>query len=157
VAAGPTTRVVLAVPHALMRRSLRVLLDRENDLEVIAEPRDLVSVARVVRAARPRVLVLDLSMSNGSSLDAIRRLSEEVPGTEIVVLTMESSRVFAQATSAAGAIGFVVEHAAEVELPAAVRRAAAGQRYLSPRVGARSGEPGEHVRGSALCLPNPAT
>jgi two-component system, NarL family, response regulator NreC len=148
---------VLAVPHALMRRSLRVVLDRESDLEVIAEPRDLASVARVVRVVRPRVLVLDLSMSNGSSLDAIRRLSEELPGTAIVVLTMESSRVFARATSAAGAIGFVVEHAAEVELPAAVRRAAAGQRYLSPRVGARLGEPGAQLRASTPCLPNPAT
>jgi two-component system, NarL family, response regulator NreC len=129
-------RVVLADDHAMMRRSLRRLLESEDDLEVIAEAGDLETVMRHVREHRPRVLALDLGMSNGSSIEAIRRLREEVPGTEIVVLTMEDSPVFAQQTLDAGAIGFVLKDMADEDLLEAVRRAASGLNYVSPRVAA---------------------
>ena len=129
-------RVVLADDHALMRRSLRLLLENEQDLEVIAEAGDLRMVARHVREHRPHVLVLDLGLPNGSSVQAIDRLRKEVPGTEIVVLTMEESPVFAQQALDAGAIGFVLKEMADEDLPEAVRRAARGLHYVSPRVAA---------------------
>ena len=73
------------------------------------------------------MLVLDLRMPNGSSIETIRRLREQVPGTEIVVLTMEESAAFAQQALDAGAVGFVLKDRADEELPEAVRRAAAGR------------------------------
>jgi two-component system response regulator NreC len=129
-------RVVLADDHAMMRRSLRLLLESEDDLGVIAEAGDLETVMHHVREHRPHVLALDLGMPNGSSIDAIRRLREEVPGMEIVVLTMEESPVFAQQALDAGAIGFVLKEMADEDLPEAVRRAARGLQYVSPRVAA---------------------
>jgi two-component system response regulator NreC len=126
--------VVLADDHTLMRRSLRLLLDDEDGVDVVAEAADLTTVIRHVRRHLPHVLVLDLGMQNGSSIDAIRRLRREVPGTEIVVVTMNGSQAYAQRTLDAGAIGFVVTEFADVELPQAVRSAARGEEYLSPRV-----------------------
>jgi two-component system, NarL family, response regulator NreC len=130
-------RVVLADEHALMRRGLRRLLDVEADVEVVTEAGDLATAIRQVRRHLPRVLVIDLSMSNGSSIEAVRTLRRGVPGTEIVVLTMEESRVFSQTALDAGAIGFVLKQAAEAELAQAVRTAARGERFLSPRLAAR--------------------
>jgi two-component system, NarL family, response regulator NreC len=129
-------RVVLADDHAMMRRTLRLLLESEADLEVIAEAGDLETVMRHVREHRPRVLALDLGMPDGSSIEAVRRLRDEVPGLEIVVLTMEESPVFAQQALDAGAIGFVLKDMSDEDLPEAVRRAASGLNYVSPRVAA---------------------
>jgi two-component system, NarL family, response regulator NreC len=120
----------------MMRRTLRLLLESEDDLEVIAEAGDLETVMRHVREHRPRVLALDLGMPDGSSIEAIRRLRDEVPGLEIVVLTMEESPVFAQQALHAGAIGFVLKDMSDEDLPEAVRRAASGLHYVSPRVAA---------------------
>lgn len=130
-------RIILADDHALMRRSLRLLLDSEDDLEVIAEADDLALVVPHVTGHRPNVLVLDLSMPGGSSIDAIARLREGVPETQIVVLTMDENPVFAQQALGAGALGFVMKDLADDELPAAVRAAASGDEYVSPRVMAR--------------------
>ena len=80
------------------------------------------------------MLVLDLGLSNGSSLALVRLLRQRLPATEIVVLTMQESAVFARAALEAGAIGFVIKHAADVELAAGVRSAARGAEYVSPRV-----------------------
>lgn len=129
-------RVVLADDHAAVRRNLRLLLDREDGVEVIAEAADISTVMRHVHSHLPHVLVLDLRMPNGSSIDAIRRLREQVPGTEIVVLTMEESPEFARHALDAGAVGFVLKDKADDELLEAVRRAAAGDEYVSPRVAA---------------------
>lgn len=129
-------RVVLADDHAAVRRNLRLLLDAEEDVEVIAEATDLSMVARHVHGHRPHVLVLDLGLPNGSSIEAIRRLRVQVPDTEIVVMTMQDSPVFAQRALDAGAVGFVLKDRADSELPTAVRCAAQGKRYVSKRVAA---------------------
>jgi two-component system, NarL family, response regulator NreC len=126
--------VVLADDHALMRRSLRRLLDGEAGVEVVAEAEDLTTVMCHVHDHRPHVLVLDLRMPGGSSIDTVRRLREEVPSTQIIVLTMEDSPAFAQQALDAGAIGFVLKDFAEVELNRALRAAARGEQYVSPRV-----------------------
>ncbi|WP_035130495.1 response regulator, partial [Conexibacter woesei] len=130
-------RVVLADDHVLIRRGLRRLLDGEARIEVIAEAHDLPAAERRVHEGRPGVLVIDLSMSNGTSIDAIRRLRRHVAATQIVVLTMEDSTVFAQQALGAGAIGFVVKHDADAELTPAVLSAARGREYVSLRVADR--------------------
>ncbi len=129
-------RVVLADGHALLRRSLRLLLEADG-VEVVAEAGDLATMMRQVNGHRPRVLVVDLSMSDGSSIEAIRLLHQEVPRTAIVVLTADDTWTVAQASLDAGALGFVLTQAAESELPAAVSCAARGERYVSPRLAAR--------------------
>jgi two-component system response regulator NreC len=130
-------RVVLADDHALLRRSLRLLLGHERDVEVVAEAGDLATAARHVERLRPAVLVLDLRMPGGSSIDLVDRLRERVPQTAVVALTMEQDPGFARRALAAGALGFVSKDLADVELAAAVRAAAHGQEYVSPRVAAR--------------------
>jgi two-component system, NarL family, response regulator NreC len=129
-------RVVLADDHALVRRSLRLLLDGEDDVDVVAEACDIATVLRHVHGHSPHVLVLDLQTPGGSSIEAIRRLHELVPGVAIVVLTMEDSPAFAQRALDSGAVGFVLKDTADTELPAAVRRAVQGEEYVSPRVAA---------------------
>jgi two-component system response regulator NreC len=130
-------RVVLADDHELMRRSLRLLLEGEAGVEVVAEANDIPAVARHVQGHQPRVLVLDLNMPGGSSTEAIGRLGERSPETHIVVMTMEENPVFAQRAFAAGAVGFVAKDLADAELPQAIRAAALGQQFVSPRIAAR--------------------
>jgi two-component system, NarL family, response regulator NreC len=130
-------RVLLADDHALMRRSLRMLLDGEDGVEVIAEAADIASVTRDVLRREPHVLVLDLDMPGGSSIEAISRLRERAPGTKIVVMTMEENPVFAQRAFAAGALGFVAKDLADGELAQAVRAAARGEGFISPRIATR--------------------
>ncbi len=130
-------RVVLADDHALIRRSVRLLLEGEEGVEVIAEADDLASAVRHVHGHSPHVLVLDLRMPGGSSIAAIGRLRERAPDTQVVVLTMEENPVFAQQALACGAVGFVLKDLAGTELPQAVRAAARGEEYVSPRVAAR--------------------
>jgi two-component system response regulator NreC len=104
---------------------------------VIAEADDLASVVRHVHGHRPHVLVLDLGMSGGSGMEAVRQLRERSPETQIVVVTMDESPVFAHRALAAGALGFVTKEMADEQLADAVRQAARGERYVSPRVAAR--------------------
>jgi DNA-binding NarL/FixJ family response regulator len=134
---GEQIHVVLADDHGMMRRSLRMLLDGEGDLDVVAEANDHESAARQVDTHEPHVLVLDLRMDGASSIDTVRTLSERSPDTRIVVLSMEDSPVFAQRALTAGAMGFVTKDLADGELPQAVRAAARGEEYVSPRVACR--------------------
>lgn len=137
VSAVSPVRVVLADDHALMRHSLRLLLEGEEGMEVIAEAGDLASALRHVDREKPHVLVLDLRIPGGSSIETIGRLRERAPDTQIVVLTMKDSPVFAQHALSSGALGFVLKELADSELPQAVRAAASGQAYISPRVAGR--------------------
>ncbi len=130
-------RVVVADDHPLLRRSLRLLLDHERDIEVIAEGGDLAAVSQHVERLRPAVLVLDLRMPDGSSVELIGRLRERVPQTAVVVLTMQQDPGFARRALAAGALGFVVKDRADGELPVAVRAAAHGQEYVSRKSASR--------------------
>jgi len=136
-AAPSSIRVILADDHARMRRSLRLLLDGEPGVDVIAEADDIESTVRDVHRHRPHVLVIDLRMPNGSSIETIGKLRRQAPDTHVVVLTMDDNPVFAQHALAAGARGFVLKDLADSELPCAVRAAALGEEYISPRVAAR--------------------
>jgi two-component system, NarL family, response regulator NreC len=128
------TRVVLANDHPALRRSLKQILEREADLVVVGEASDLETAIRQLAVQSPRVLVLDLRMPSGFSAERIKRLRTLSPSTEVVVTTMHADPTFATQAHRAGAIGFVLAEAADVELPAAVRRAARGVGYTSPRV-----------------------
>ncbi len=129
--------VLIADDHAAVRHALRLLLEGEEDVEVVAEVSDLSTVVEHARSAQPHVLVLDLDMPGGSSIHTLGRVRMHSPETQIVLLTMEESPVFAQQALASGAIGIVAKHHADSELPAAVRAAVRGQVYVSPAIAAR--------------------
>ena len=133
-------KIVLADDHAVVRSGLRLILDGEDGMRVVAEAGDTADAVRLTRAHRPHVLVLDINMPGGpgsSSLDALPEIITGSPGTAVVVLTMQSDPQFARTALGAGAKGYVLKEAADSELVEAVRRAAAGELYLNPRLGAQ--------------------
>jgi two-component system response regulator NreC len=132
-----TVRIVIADDHAFVRRGLRQVLERQAGFEVVAEASDLADARRYVRGHHPDVLVLDLNLPGGLSIGSIPEIRAECPETQIVVLTMQNEPVYAREALSSGALGYVLKEAAESELVEAVRRAAAGDTFLNPRLGAR--------------------
>lgn len=132
-----TIRIVIADDHAVVRRGLRQVLEAETGFEVVAEAANLDDARRYVRGHHAHVLVLDLNMPGGSSLEHIPGIRTEFPDTQIVVLTMQNEPAYARQALSAGALGYVLKEAAEEELVEAIKRAAVGDTYLNPRLGAR--------------------
>jgi two-component system, NarL family, response regulator NreC len=132
-----TIGIVIADDHAVVRRGLRQLLGAEPGFEILAEAGDLDAARRYVRGHHPDVLVLDVNLPGGSSITEIPEIRAESPDTAIVVLTMQNEPAYARQALSAGALGYVLKEAAETELVEAVRRAAVGDRFLNPRLGAR--------------------
>lgn len=129
--------LVLADDHAVVRSGLKLLLDAEPDMTVLSEAGDVDAAVRAVLGHKPDVLVLDLNMpGSSSSLEAVPRIFEASPDTRIVILTMQEDPRFAREALRSGALGYVLKEAADVELVEAIRRAAAGDTYLNPRLGA---------------------
>jgi len=129
--------VVLADDHPVVRAGLRILLQAELSLKVVAEFADLPSTVRGVPALRPDVLVLDLAMAGSSSLTAIPGLLASSPGLRLIVLTMHDEPGFAREALRLGAHGYVLKEAAADELVLAVRSVLRGTTYLQPSLGAR--------------------
>jgi two-component system response regulator NreC len=130
--------IVLADDHAVVRSGLRFVLDAEEGLHVVAEAGTIDDAVRLAKAHRPTVLVLDLNMpgSVSSSLEVLPTLAADAPATRVVVLTMQEDPQFARRALAGGANAYVLKEAADTELVEAIRRAAAGEVYLNPRLGA---------------------
>jgi len=128
---------VIADDHTVVRQGLRLLIDADPSLQVVAEAGTVADAERLTRAHRPTVLVLDLNMHGESGLEAIPRLRADAPDTAIVVLTMQDDPGFARQALQSGALGFVLKEAADEELLEAIQLAAAGETYLNPRLGAR--------------------
>lgn len=139
MSAEPIT-VVLADDHAVVRSGLRLVLESEDDIQVVAEAGTVDDAVRLTRAHQPDVVVLDLNMPGGpgtSSLDALPQLTHDAPGSRIVILTMQEDPQFARQALGAGASGYVLKEAADAELVEAVHRTAAGESFLNPRIGAQ--------------------
>ncbi|HEX5712980.1 MAG TPA: response regulator transcription factor [Solirubrobacterales bacterium] len=135
MAAESQITVVLADDHNVIRVGLRSLLEAEEDLRVIGEADDAPAAAKLVEGRRPDVLVLDLQMPAAQPRKDIPGLRERVPGTAIVVLTMQNDARMARDLLRAGAAGYVLKQAAERQLPAAIRAAAGGSTYIDPELG----------------------
>ncbi|MFL5894219.1 MAG: LuxR C-terminal-related transcriptional regulator, partial [Thermoleophilaceae bacterium] len=102
-----------------------------------AEAGDVPETVRRLKAYKPDVLLLDLHMPGGPSLQALPEMREASPKTRVVVLTMQNSTGFVREALRAGALGYVTKEAADAELVEAVRLAANDQPYLHPKLGAR--------------------
>jgi two-component system, NarL family, response regulator NreC len=132
-ASGASISVAVAAEHPLMRRGLCQLLESEQGMRVNAQD-DVESMLGLVARERPDVVVLDRSMSGGSRLTTIGELRERAPDTQVVVLLAGDPPMFVQRALTAGALGLVTKDATDEELPAAIRAAARGERYVSPCV-----------------------
>jgi two-component system, NarL family, response regulator NreC len=132
-----TLTVLLADDHEVVRTGLRFFLEREDDLEVVAEVGTADDALRRVRGHRPDVLVLDLNMPGRSGLEVLPEVVAASPDTRVLVLTMQESPAYARQALRAGARGYVLKEGAGAELVEAIRTVAAGGTYLTPSLGAR--------------------
>jgi two-component system response regulator NreC len=134
-------RVVIADQHTGMRRAMRLLLEPEDGVLVVAETGSHATALHQLKRHRPDVLLLDPCLLDGSGINAVRRLRDQEPQTAIVVVTMDDCAQLAEHMLNAGAIGFVLKDTADAELAPAIRRAARGDRYTSPRMSLEARSP----------------
>jgi two-component system, NarL family, response regulator NreC len=130
-------RVLIVDDHAVVRSGIRLLLDREPDLEAVGEAGSAREAIFEARSLEPEVILIDVVMPDGSGLDAIPTLLHEHPETKILVLSMQDDPRYVREAFDAGARGYILKEAADVEVVAAVREVARGGRYVHPELGAR--------------------
>ncbi len=124
--------VLLVDDHALVRRGFRRLLEDDPGVTVVGEASDGEEGVRLAEALRPRVVVMDCAMPRASGLAATRAIVARVPGTAVLMLSMHSEDTLVRQAMEAGARGYVLKNALELDLAAAVRRVAAGEKVLDP-------------------------
>jgi DNA-binding NarL/FixJ family response regulator len=124
-------RVLIADDHGIVRSGLRMLIDRQVDMEVVAEAEDGVTALDASQRHRPDVAVLDVSMPRMTGLQAAHEIRAHVPDTRVVLLSMHDEERYFIDGLAAGAAGYVLKHAADTDLIGAVRTVAGGQTFLS--------------------------
>ena len=132
-----TIRTVIVDDHAVVRAGLRLLLDAEDDIEVVAEAGDAREAIFEARTQKPDVILLDVVMPGRSGLEAIPDLMKESPESKILVLSMQDDAAYVRKAFGAGASGYVLKEAADAEVVDAVREVAQGRRYVHPVLGAR--------------------
>ena len=124
-------RAVIADDHALMREGLKHILNKVDDIEVMAEASDGFEVLALVRKGHFDVLVMDLSMPGRSGMDLIRQIKDEFPQVAILVLTMHDENQYAARAIRAGALGYMTKESAGTELVKAIRKVHSGRPYIS--------------------------
>lgn len=127
-------RVMLVDDHRIMRQGLRSLIESEDDLEVVAEAGDGQTALAVLEAARPDVLILDISMPGMSGIVLLERLRQQRQAPRALVLSAYADSSYIRQVLEAGAVGFVLKRSAAEELINAIRMVVAGGTYLDPAV-----------------------
>jgi DNA-binding NarL/FixJ family response regulator len=127
-------RIVLVDDHKVMREGLRMVLERENNLQVVGEADDGLAALTVIRELRPDVVVMDISMPGVNGLKAIEMLKTQAPDTKVLILTRHTESSYVQQLLGSGAIGYLLKQSASKELVRAIRRVSAGDSYLDPAV-----------------------
>ena len=141
-------RVLLVEDHETVREGLRLLLDSQSDMEVVAEACDGRAAVEYNERFRPHVVVMDLSMPEMNGLQATQAIKQSHPDTAIVALTRHDDAPFVDALKKAGASAYVLKQSASRELLDAVRVAAVGGTYLDAQLRARDARTAEQaVRG----------
>jgi DNA-binding NarL/FixJ family response regulator len=139
--------VLLVDDHALVRRGFRRLLEDDAGIEVVGEASNGAEAVRMVAELTPRVVVMDAAMPEMSGLNATRAILERHPDAAILMLSMHSEETLVRQALQAGAKGYVLKNAMDLDLPAAVRRVAAGEQVLDPAVVPTAAAQGERNRG----------
>ena len=124
-------RVLIADDHGIVRSGLRMLIDRQLDMEVVAEADDGVAALESTQSHRPDVAVLDVSMPRMTGLQAAREIRAHVPETRVLLLSMHDDERYFLEGLASGASGYVLKRAADTDLIGAVRTVAGGRTFLS--------------------------
>lgn len=127
-----TNSVVLADDHRVMRRALSTMIDAEPDLEVVAQADDGIECLKKVRAFKPDLLILDLSMPGLGGLEVLQRITDESPRTRTLVLSMHDDDEVLRTVISSGGAGFLHKSAHADQLLLAVRSILAGGVFLLP-------------------------
>lgn len=127
-------KILIADDHAIIRDGLRSLLEKEPDMEFVAEAATGLEAIKLARELHPDVVIMDISMPDMNGIDATRQIAGELENTRVLALSMESDRRFIVEVLKAGASGYVLKESAFSELATAIRTVAANETYLGPRI-----------------------
>ncbi|HLX19689.1 MAG TPA: response regulator transcription factor [Gaiellaceae bacterium] len=130
-------RVLIVDDHAVVRSGLRLLLDREPDIEPVGEAGTGREAIFEARTHKPDVILMDVVMPDQTGLEALPMLLHESPTVKVLLLSMQDDPRYVREAFAAGASGYVLKEAADAEVVNAVREVARGGRYVNPELGAR--------------------
>lgn len=134
---GTVIRIVLADDHVTVRQGLKLLIDAQPDMQVVAEASDGSGAVEQARTLKPEVVVMDISMPGVNGLVATRAMRAQVPDTAVIILTRHGDDAYLQELLRAGAAGYVLKQSPAAELLQAVRAVAAGGQYLDSTLTAR--------------------
>ncbi len=140
--------VLLVDDHSLVRRGFRRMLEDESDMEVVGEAGNGEDSIKLAKELHPRVVVMDCALPGMNGLDATRQIMEDAPNTAVLMLSMHTESTWVRQAIEAGAKGYVLKNAMDMELGAAIRKVAAGETVFDPQVEQRSVLKGE--RSAAL-------
>jgi DNA-binding NarL/FixJ family response regulator len=129
-----TIRVLIAEDHVVVSEGLKLLLEIQPDIKVTGIAVNGTETIRMVKALKPDVVLMDITMPDLNGIEATRRIQAELPGVKVVILSMHSSSEHVYHALQAGALGYLVKEAAGEEVIAAVRSVFAGIRYLSAKI-----------------------
>lgn len=127
-------KIILADDHRIIREGLRALLDKEPDMEVVAEAEDGRTTVRLTRECKPDVVIMDITMPTLNGIEATRQIVSELPGTRVIALSMHSDRKFVKEMLSAGASGYLLKDSAFEELSKAINAVFHNQCYLSASI-----------------------
>ncbi|MGB6821126.1 MAG: response regulator transcription factor [Candidatus Acidiferrales bacterium] len=139
--------VLLVDDHALVRRGFRRMLEDEPDISVVGEASDGEEAIRLARELEPQVILMDSALPHVSGLEATRQILASRPASLILMLSMHSEDTLVRQALGAGARGYILKNAVDLELPAAVRRVVAGEVVLSPQLSRSDALKGERNSG----------
>ena len=140
--------VLLADDHALVRRGFRRMLEDDPGISVVGEASDGQEAVRLATSLKPRVIVMDCAMPELSGIEAARKILQAYPETGILMLSMHSEETLVSQALQAGARGYVLKNAMDLDLISAVKSIAAGMTVLDPQVSRKEALRGE--RGGSL-------
>jgi two-component system, NarL family, response regulator NreC len=126
----PRIRVLVADDHAVLRAGLKLLISAQSDMDVVGEAAGGAETVRSVQATVPHVVLLDLSMPGARFAQTIEQLVRVAPSSRVLVLTMHDDPAYLQAALVAGASGYIVKKAADVELLTAIRAVYHGRTFV---------------------------
>ena len=139
--------VLLVDDHALVRRGFRRLLEDESDIEVRGEASEGEEAVQLAKTLRPNVVVMDCALPGVNGITATRRILEENKNVAVLMLSMHSENTWVRQAFDAGARGYVLKNAVDLELVTAIRRVAAGEVVLDPQIDRLATLKGERETG----------
>jgi DNA-binding NarL/FixJ family response regulator len=127
-------RIIIADDHQIVRQGLKLLLEKESDMEVVGEAEDGRSTVTLAKDLTPDIVVMDVKMPEMNGIEASHRILSELPGVKVIALSMYSDRRFVLDMLKAGAHGYLLKDCAFEELAQAIRLVMARKTYLSPEI-----------------------